>query len=295
MRYLITGGTGLVGTHLIESLVADGHTVVNLSRSPKPSNHPQIQNLGWDGKSIPEGAGEVDVVVNLAGASIAGQKWTEAYKQLLVSSRVDATAACRDYIRAQVNKPKVFISSSGYNYYGTLLEAPVDESAPAGDGFMAEICVRWEEAAQGSGIRTTTLRTSVVLDPNEGPLAKMMTPYKFFVGGPTGSGKQGFPWIHIQDMVGAIRFIADNEEIEGPVNMVAPTYTTAQQFSDALAKVLRRPNFLRLGRGVLELIFGEMSTVLWGGAFVEPAVLKRHGFKWVHMDIEEALRSLLKK
>jgi uncharacterized protein len=294
MRYLITGGTGLVGRNLIQSLLQDGHSVVNLSRSAKPSTNAQVQHLKWDGKQVPDAVGAVDVVVNLAGASIAGQRWTTAYKALLMSSRVDATHACRDFIRRSAHKPGVFISASGYNYYGTLFDDTKDETAGKGDGFMAEICDQWEKAAQDSGIRTANLRISVVLDPQDGPLAKMMPAYKFFVGGPTGTGKQGFPWIHIADMVRAIRFVADTPAISGPVNLAAPTPTTAQQFSDAVAKALSRPNFFRLSKGVLELIFGELSVVLWGGGFVRPKVLLDHGFTFQHTAIDAALKDLLK-
>jgi uncharacterized protein len=294
MRYLITGGTGLVGRNLIQSLVQDGHSVVNLSRSAKPSSQALVQHIKWDGKQIPDAVGDVDVVVNLAGASIAGQRWTTAYKALLMSSRVDATHACRDFIRSSDHKPGVFISASGFNYYGSLFDDTKDESAGKGDGYMAEICEQWEAAAQGSGIRTATLRISVVLDPKDGPLAKMLPAYKFFVGGPTGTGKQGFPWIHIDDMVRAIRFVADTPSISGPVNLAAPKATTAQQFSDAVAKALSRPNFFRLGKGALELIFGELSIVLWGGGFVTPKVLLDNGFVFKHTGIEAALKDLLK-
>lgn len=295
MRYLITGGTGLVGRNLIQSLTQDGHSVVNLSRGDKPSTNPLVQNLRWDGKQVPDAVGEVDAIVNLAGASIAGQRWTPAYKALLMSSRVDATHACRDFIRKSAKKPDVFISASGYNYYGSLFSETKDESAGKGDGFMGEICHRWEEAAQDSGIRTATLRISVVLDPDDGPLAKMIPPYRFFVGGPMGQGDQGFPWIHIEDMVRAIRFIVDTPAISGPVNLVAPTHTTARQFSAAVAKALGRPNFFRLGKGILQLVFGELSVVLWGGGMVDPKVLLDNGFRFKHTEIEPALKALLQR
>lgn len=293
MRVLITGGTGLIGRSLSESLLADGHTVVNLSRGGKPSGKPGLLNLKWDGKVVPSEAGDVDAVVNLAGASITGQRWTESYKQVLVDSRVDATKACVDYIKRLEIKPSVFLTASGYNYYGSLPEGPLDEKSPAGDGFMSRICQAWEGASEGSGVRTVRMRISVVLDKDDGPLAKMVTPYKFFVGGPTGTGDQGFPWIHVDDMVSAMRFLIGHQEISGPVNMVSPQPITNQQYSNALGKVLHRPNFFRLGKGLLGLVFGEMSVVLWGGAVVLPKVLKDSGFKWKFVEIEPALRDLL--
>jgi uncharacterized protein len=293
MRYLITGGTGLVGRTLIASLLADGHEVHNLGRGKaKEPNSKLLHYHQWDGKSVPTSVPTVQVVVNLAGASI-GERWSPEYKKLLVSSRVDATTACADYLKSHFQEGQVFISASGFNYYGDLLDAPVDETAPHGDSFMSSICQQWEAATAGTHARTALLRIAVVLDKNDGPLARMLTPYKFGAGGPTGTGKQGFPWIHIADLVGGIRFIAEQSTISGPVNMASPMAIRQQDFSNALAKVLRRPNFFRLPKGVLELIFGEMSVVLWGGAFVVPRVLQQAGYKWKFPEIEGALRDLL--
>lgn len=294
MNYLITGGTGLIGQNLIQDLVADGHTVVNLTRGDSRSEG-SVRHLNWNGKSIPDDTGVVDVVINLAGANIAGKRWSDSYKELLMSSRVDATQACAEFIRQSAQKPIVFVSASGYNYYGDLVKAPVDESSPAGNGFMAEICKNWEAAAADTGVRTAFLRTAAVMAKEDGPLAKMLTPYKLFAGGPTGTGKQGFPWIHIRDMVRGIRFIVDTAGISGPVNMTNPAPITNQKFSNTLAKVLNRPNFMRLSKGMLNLIFGEMSVVLWGGAFVQPKVLQEYGFEWEFPDLEPALRDLLNR
>jgi uncharacterized protein len=294
MKYLITGGTGLVGRKLIAGLLADGHEVHNLGRGAAKEAAPKgFFFHQWDGKSVPAAVPSVDVVVNLAGASI-GQRWSEDYKKLLVSSRVDATLACASYLKLHEKPGQVFISASGFNYYGDLLDTPVREGAPAGDSFMANICKQWEAATAGTQARTVTLRISVVLDPNDGPLARMLTPYKFGAGGPTGTGRQGFPWIHIDDLIATIRFVADNPKISGPVNVTSPTAIRQQDFSDALAKVLHRPNFFRLPKRMLELVFGEMSVVLWGGAFVVPAVLQANGFQWKFPEIEPALRDLLK-
>lgn len=293
MKYLITGGTGLIGRNLSQSLLADGHEVHNVGRGKGTNASKGFQHHQWDGKVIPETVPKVDVVVNLAGANI-GQRWTPAYKALLISSRVDSTKACVDYINKFGGDDMTFLSASGYNYYGDLIESPVDESAGPGEGFMSQICIQWEEAAAGTSARTVLLRTSVVLDEKEGPLAKMLTPYKFFVGGPTGTGKQGFPCIHIDDMIRAIRFLAEDSSVSGPVNMVSPEAITQQQFSDALANQLNRPNFFRLPQGILNLIFGEMSVVLWGGAFVVPKKLLESGFQFKYPDIKSALKDILK-
>jgi uncharacterized protein (TIGR01777 family) len=294
MKYLITGGTGLVGRKLIARLLADGHEVHNLGRGAAKGPAKQgLHSHQWDGKTVPEAVPAVDVVVNLAGASI-GQRWSPAYKQLLVSSRVEATTACANYLRKHARPGQVFLSASGFNYYGDLLEAPVREDAPAGDSFMSSICQQWEAATAGTDARTVTMRIAVVLDATDGPLAKMRTPYQFGVGGPVGTGRQGFPWIHIDDLVAAIRFIADTPAISGPANLVAPQAIRQREFAKVMGKVMHRPSFMRLPKWVLQTIFGEMSVVLWGGAFVVPAVLQAHGFQWKHPEIEGALRDLLK-
>jgi uncharacterized protein (TIGR01777 family) len=294
MRYLITGGTGLVGRRLIAGLLADGHEVHNLGRGAAKPGGNGLFHHSWDGKTVPPDVPTVDVVVNLAGASI-GKRWNEEYKKLLVSSRVEATRACAAFLRDNPKPGQVFISASGFNYYGDLLETPVNESSPAGDSFMASICKQWEAATAGTSARTVTMRISVVLDKEDGPLAKMLTPYKMFIGGPVGSGKQGFPWIHLDDLVAGIRFIAENEKISGPVNMASPAAIRQQEFARALGKAMGRPSLFRLPQWLLQMVFGEMSVVLWGGAFVEPKVLKANGFQWKYPEINGALQQLLGK
>ncbi|MEM7038799.1 MAG: TIGR01777 family oxidoreductase, partial [Bacteroidota bacterium] len=290
MNYLITGGTGLIGSRLIPQLIAEGHQVHNLSRRARTSDNSLLKHHVWDGLSIPEGVGSVDVVINLAGAGIADKRWSDAYKKVIYDSRVNATKACTDFINRADQQVKVLVSASGYNYYGTLVDGQVDESSPSGEGFMAEICRDWEGAAENAQCRKVFLRTAVVMDAKDGPLAKMLTPYKFFAGGPTGTGKQGFPWIHLDDMVAAIRFLVATEAVSGPVNMCAPQQVTMRKFSTTLGKVLGRPSCFRLGKGILNIMFGEMSQVLWGGAFVKPGVLQAHGFEWKFPELEPALR-----
>ena len=293
MKYLITGGTGLVGAKLIESLLADGHEVHNLGRILGVGEaRLGLHRHRWDGNVVPSNVPPVDVVVNLAGASI-GKRWNEPYKKLLVSSRVNATKACVDYLKRNPLPGQTFISASGYNYYGDFVAASVDESSPHGDSFMSGICQQWEAATAGSGARTVMMRISVVLDKDDGPLAKMLTPYKFFIGGPVGSGKQGFPWIHLTDLVRGIRFIAEHPQMQGPVNMVAPQAIQQQEFAIALGKAMHRPSFFRLPKWVLQMVFGEMAVILWGGAFVAPKVLQANGFQWKFPEIDEALKDLL--
>lgn len=293
MKYLITGGTGLIGKKLIASLLADGHEVHNVGRGAGGGTaQPGLHHHRWDGKSIPAGVPPVNVVVNLAGASV-GKRWTATHKVLMVRSRVDATRACVEFLNEKPLEGQVFLSASGVNYYGDLVDTPLDESSPKGDSFLSTVCQQWEAAAQGSRARTVCMRIAVVLDPEDGPLAKMLTPYKLFIGGPTGTGRQGFPWIHIDDLVGAIRHLAEHSDFSGAANLVAPQAVRQADFARALGKTLRRPSFFRLPKWVLQLAFGEMSAVLWGGLFVSPNVLKAEKFVWKFPEIGPALQDLL--
>lgn len=293
MKILITGGSGFVGSHLIPLLLEKGHEVVNLSRSNRTSKNPKLVEAQWDGRSIPSSLGPVDAVINLAGAGVGDHKWTPAYKEKIMQSRLSVTGACKEFILSATQKPKVFISASGYNFYGDYYEGTKDELDGPGTGFLSGVCQQWEKAAEGAGVRTVLLRTSVVLGKEDGPLAQMITPFKWFIGGPLGDGKQGFPWIHIRDMVLAIYHCVNNAQIEGPVNMVAPEKLNNRQFADTLGDALGRPSFFRLPKWVLNTVFGEMSVILWGGGLVDCRVLSESGYAFHYPKLEGALENLL--
>ena len=292
MKYLITGGSGLVGTHLINALLKDGHQVVNLSRSARSSDREGLTQLQWDGKSIPAEAGAIDVVVNLAGANV-GKRWTDSHKKMIMDSRVNGTRACANFINTADHKPSVFISASGTNYYGDDDTKPKTEKDGAGDGFLSKVCSAWEAEAHKAETRTVILRIPPVLATDGGPLEKLLTPFKMFVGGPTGSGDQAFPWVHIEDMVRAIRFFSGNNATEGPYNMAAPEIATNKQFSKLLGKALGRPSFFRIPKFMLELLFGEMSVVLWGGLVIKSDKIQQAGFEFKFPRLKEAFSDLL--
>jgi len=292
----MTGGTGLIGKALIPIFLEKGHSVVNLSRGrAKGKEGDSIRQLKWDGRSVPEEVGSCDIVINLAGAGIADKRWTESRKKLLWDSRVDTTRACADYINAQASPVKLFINASGANFYDSQSKEKADESSPAGKDFLSELCVAWEAEALKAQTRTVLLRTSVVLDLKAGALPSMVRPYKFFVGGPISSGKQGFPWIHLDDYCKIVLFCIENEGISGPVNTCSPLTPSQGAFAKVLAKVLKRPNFFRVPGFMLKLLFGELAIVLLEGVFMEPRVLKEAGFEWQFPGEEAALRDVLGK
>ncbi len=292
MKYLITGGSGLVGSALIKELLKDGHEVINLSRSSRPSDKEGLTQLKWDGKSIPKEAGEVDVVVNLAGANV-GQRWTDEHKKMIMDSRVNATHACTQYINNCAQKPQVFISSSGTNFYGDDDTKPKTETDPPGTGFLSRVCQAWEAESFPARTRTVIMRISPVLSTEGGPLEKLLTPFKMYVGGPVASGDQSFPWIHIEDMVRAIRFFAGNTNTEGPYNLAAPDIVTNKQFSTLLGKALKRPSFFKIPKFALKTIFGEMSVVLWGGLVIKSDKLREAGFEFKFPTLKGAFADLL--
>ena len=291
MRYLITGGTGLVGSKLIPELVAEGNEVVNLSRSGMPSGMKGWENVKWDGKSVPGSVKGIDVVVNLAGANV-GSRWSESYKKTILQSRIDSTQACVNFIKAQENKPQLFLSASGTNYYGDDYDTVKTEADGPGEGFLSEVCQTWEASAEGAGIRTITMRIAPVLSLDGGPLEKMATPFKMFVGGPTGSGDQGFPWIHIDDLVAAMHFFIAESSLEGPFNLSAPPQNTNREFASAIGRALNRPSFFRLPKFMLKTIFGEMSVVLWGGGKVKPAKLLEAGYQFKFPNLDAAMGNI---
>ncbi len=292
MKYLITGGSGLVGSKLIKELLDDGHEVVNLSRSSRSSDKKGLTQVKWDGSTIPESVGPVNVVVNLAGANV-GQRWTEAHKELIYSSRVKSTRACVKYINSQDPKPQVFISASGSNYYGDDEQKAKTEEDGPGTGFLSKVCVAWENETKNADTRTVIMRIPPILSTDGGPLEKLLTPFKMFVGGPTGSGDQPFPWAHLDDIVRAIRFFSGKKSTHGPYNLAAPESVTNKEFANTLGNVLHRPSFFRIPKFALDIIFGEMAVILWGGLNINSDKIQNEGFEFKFPTLKSALVDLL--
>ena len=296
MRFLITGGTGFIGSHFQQSALAhEEHEVVILTRSEKASNHPRLHYVQWNGRKIPAEVGEIDVILNLAGANIADKAWTASRKMVLVDSRVDATNACVSFIKASEHKPKVFLSCSAIGIYGGDNPTPSDEDAPLGSDFMATLCQRWEDAAADAGIRTIIFRTPIVLDAKEGALPKMAMPFKLFVGGVLGSGKQGISWIHVEDFIDLLWRFVEDESLKGIINACTPNYVDNAELSKELAAALGRPNLFWVPSFVMKLLLGERAIIVLGGQKVIPRRLQEVEYSFKFPTLREALQDLYNK
>ncbi len=292
MHILISGASGLVGSALAQSLQAAGHQVRRLVR-----RRPVAPDAAfWDPAAgeLDSGALDgIDAVVHLAGENVAGGRWTAARKQRILASRVDGTTLIAGAVAAAASPP-VLISASAIGFYGERGDQPVDETSAAGSGFLADVCRRWEAAvapAIEAGARCVCLRIGVVLSRHGGALAKMLTPFRFGLGGVVGDGRQVMSWIHLDDLVGAIEHALATPDLNGPVNAVAPAPVSNREFTRTLGRVLRRPTMAPMPAPMVRLVFGEMGTeLLLASARVVPARLTDSGFNFRFQNLESALR-----
>ncbi|MHC3472475.1 TIGR01777 family oxidoreductase [Streptomyces sp. 7R007] len=294
-RILVAGASGLIGTALVRSLRADGHTVVRLVRRAPES----ADEVRWD----PErrhvdaaGLAGCDAVVNLAGAGVGDRRWSEAYKTRIRNSRVHGTAALAEAIAALDDKPRVFVNGSAIGYYGETGDRAVDEGAPAGRGFLPELCVEWEGAAapaREAGVRTVFARTGLVVGREGGAWGRLFPLFKAGLGGRMGDGRQYWSYISLADEVAAIRHLIDTDGLSGPFNLTAPEPLTNREITAAMGRVLHRPTLFAVPAPVLRTVLGEMSGDVLGSARVLPARLLESGFTFRHPGIEEAIRAAL--
>jgi len=294
MRVIISGASGLIGSAVAGFLQATGHEIVCLVRQ---SNR---QGIFWDPKTdqIDRSALErADAVIHLAGENIAQGRWTDAKKARIRESRVCGTALLCNAIQQLEHPPKTLICASAIGIYGNRGEEGLDEDSSSGSGFLAEVCLAWEEATQSllpDKTRVVNLRLGMVLDPNGGALAQMLSPFKFGLGGVLGNGAQYMSWITIDDVVRSIQYILDHENIRGPVNLVSPRPVTNREFTKTLAKVLRRPALFPVPVFVLRLFFGEMAdALLLLSARVTPKRLLESGYVFQYPELSSALHHLL--
>jgi uncharacterized protein (TIGR01777 family) len=295
---VIAGASGRVGRALSESLEAHGHAVRHLVRREVRDSQREIY---WDpakGEIDADELNGVDAVVNLSGENIAGGRWTEVFKQRIRSSRVQSTLLLARTVAGLPHKPRVLCSASAIGFYGVRGDERLDENSPSGGGFLADLCREWEaanEPASQAGIRVVTLRIGVVMSRHGGALAKMLGPFKSGMGGVIGSGTQYISWIGLDDLVSAIEYVIDNDELEGPVNATAPQPVTNGEFTRALGRQLGRPTMVPVPAFALRLMVGrEMADeMLLGGAKIYPDKLQQAGFEFRHPTIESALAAAL--
>lgn len=307
MRIVIAGGTGFLGAPLAEMYAEDGNAVHVLTRSlaDGETRHdpgtgvPGITRVGWkaDGNVGPwaatiEGA---DAIINLSGESLAGARWNPQTKARLRDSRVLATRSLAAAITAATAPPSVLISGSAVGYYGHTENQPLTERDPAGNDFLARLCVEWEQEALKAarpGTRVVPLRSGVVLERAGGALPKMMKPFRFFVGGPLGSGHQYLSWIHRLDWIEIVRWIVVTPSVTGPVNATAPHPVTNRQFARALGRAMRRPSLLPVPGFALKLAVGEFAESLLTGQRVIPARAENEGYHFRYPDLQQAFRGI---
>jgi uncharacterized protein (TIGR01777 family) len=295
MLIVISGASGLIGSALSQRLRAEGHDVRALVRRA-----PKAGEIEWDpaaGRLDPDELIGVDAVVNLSGAGIGDKRWTPEYKATLLDSRLQCTTLLAETIAGLEAKPSVFLSGSAIGIYGARGDETLDESSAVGSDFLAELCVKWEAAtaaAEAAGVRVAHLRTGIVLSTKGGALKKQLPLFKLGLGGKFGSGKQWQSWISIEDEVGAIVHLL-TADVEGAVDLTAPTPVTNAAFTAALAKVLHRPALLPIPAfGPKLLLGGELAeALLFTGQKVLPTKLQRSGYQFLHPELGAALASLL--
>jgi uncharacterized protein len=307
MRTIITGGTGLIGRALAARLAGEGREVIILTRSPaRAAGLPRgVRAVGWDGRT-PEGWGAMAdgaaAIVNLAGANIAGEgllpaRWTPERKAVIRDSRLNAGRAVAEAVARATVKPAVVIQASGVGYYGSCGDEVLTEDSGPGTDFLARLAAdEWEpstQAVEEMGVRRVIIRSGAVLDAGHGALPRLVLPFRFFVGGRLGDGRQYLPWIHVADQVEAIRFLADHPAARGPYNLVAPEQVTNAEAARMLGRVLRRPSLVPVPGPALRLALGELTTVLLEGQRASARRLLQLGYEFRFPALEPALQDLL--
>jgi len=299
-RIVVTGATGFLGKKIAQELIARGDEVTIFTRSIKnarriiPNSYdyvewkPELKN--WyqrlEGK---------DAVINLAGENVMAKRWDAEHKKNILSSRIDSTRSLVNAIKELNKKPKTFVCASAVGYYGNS-ENPVTENSESGKDFLADVVSKWESEAskvESYGVRRVSIRTGIVLDKQEGALVPMINQFKYFVGGSIGNGRQWFPWIHIDDIVGIFLFALDNRNVNGVLNASSPNPLRMNDFCKNLGFVMHRPSLFKVPSLIIKILFGEAAEVLLNGAHVFPERTIQAGYKFKFETAEEALKNLL--
>lgn len=307
MKVLITGGTGAIGRRLVAHLAQSGHEVVVLSRHPerKGTGFPgSVRVVGWDARTSDGWGAEVNgsqAIVNFAGAPLPGEgffpaRWTEARRRAIIDSRVLAGQAVVQAVEKASRRPKLVVQASAIGYYGPNPPGEVAEDSPPGDDFLSQVTIAWEESTsqvEALGVRQVVARTGIVLDPEAGALLRLLLPFRLFVGGPMGSGRQVMSWIHPEDEIAALALLLEHQGTAGAFNLTAPHPVTNRQFANTLGKVLNRPSWLPVPGAALKLAFGGVATTVLDGQRAIPTRLQELGYSFRFPELEPALRDLL--
>jgi hypothetical protein len=291
MHILIAGGTGHIGKKLQKALLAKGHALYILTRNPT-QNEDSLTYIHWNGHEVPALHAHMDAVINLCGASIASDIWTDERQKILLESRVQPTLAMLRYMEGLSKKPDVFLNASAVGFYGNRKFDLLTENSAAGKGYLAELSQAWEKAAHNILTRTVLLRTGIVLDKHSGALPEALKTFPLGFGGYFGKGNQGFPWIHMDDEVGLIIHALENSLVEGPINLVAPEAVSYKQFIEIAAKIKSKlvvpaPEF------VLNVMLGSRSELVLSSQYIYPEKAVKTGYEFKFSQLKAALEDLL--
>jgi uncharacterized protein (TIGR01777 family) len=301
MRVIITGATGFIGSALAKDLAHGGYEIVALSRNPgiKPESN-QITYIIWDAKNPDNWTDYVEgayAIINLAGENISAGRWTKKRRRTILQSRLNAGKAVVEALKRATRKPRLLVQASAIGYYGSRGDEILDESSSSGSGYLPEVAQKWElstKEVESLGVRHVIMRTGIVLGKDGGALPRLIQPFRFFVGGPLGSGKQWFSWIHLEDEIKAIRFLMENENSSGVFNLTAPAPQMMKDFCKILGRVMRRPSWVRVPGFMLRLVLGEMAqALLLTGQRVEPKRLLEAGYQFLYPEAQAALKQIL--
>jgi len=303
-RIVVTGATGLIGKKIVSVLLNRGDQVIIFSRDAEKAKSifPEAKEcVEWDyhnpdlWKSKLENS---NAVIHLAGINLFSKRWNESFKKDVFESREVSTRNLADAIKSCINKPEVFISASGIGYYGNSGETILDEKSPKGNDFLADVCEVWERESQKAGeygVRNVQIRTGLVLSTEDGALKQMLPPFKFFIGGPLGSGKQWASWLHVDDIVGIYIHAIDNNKLSGAVNAASPNPIRMKEFAKTLGKVLNRPSLFPVPKFLLKLVVGEAAEVVTASQRIYVKKLLNSGYQFKFKELSKALENLLKK
>lgn len=297
-RIVIFGGSGFLGKRLI-NILKNHYKIIVASRDPDSiSKEDGIEYSAFkydtvSFKNIIEGS---DIIVNFSGASIAGRRWNEEYKKILYDSRIKTTSLITDAISLCSDKPHTFVSTSATGVYGSRGDEILTEISLQGDDYLAKMCIDWEKSAmkaEKDNVRTVCIRVGVVLDKTEGGFERMIQPFKYFVGGRLGNGKQYLPWIHVDDIINIYAEAINNKNYSGIINGTAPIHVTNIEFSSAVAKAMKRPNLFVIPEFILRILVGEFAKFLTGSQRAVPQKLLDSGFDFKYKNIKSALDNLI--